>query len=1010
MGSDRDNLRREESRCRPRASIPTTCAACHAAQLGRYDRHLLPSRQSYAAFLPFFCRRLHAMSASRLPAPAPPSGIPRLASQSRLLPSPSPAAAATDTPRRPPRDAAFALPLSVLASLPVDPDAARRSTAVSPSAATPSPPPSARSSRRSSASLPPRRTLPPGGAPPTKPYGLPAMPALGGRDAPPAAPRRPREPVAAASAARAARRADRAVTERPSVARGAAAGGAAMAGAAASGPPTRSQALVALVDEVDQLRRAAAGEAASAAAADAATSRAATAEARLWTMDGAASLLSITQSTLASAALRERQEDKDVYTRLMQAVLSGHDEAIRTELHRYHHNGDDDGHDGDHHDAMSRVADAVGDTVDARDAAAPAEKLLKRPSRAARSQEPLPQDLAAQLKRIQDLDHIYEKKNALHVSLSTSASEVVSIASSVSGSAEYASQEMLSAAGSEDGGSRPQSRAGSVTSQASLTSLNSASGYRRRFARARGMVAAAAAAAHAAAPSHPPAPFDAPTSQQDSDLQSVTSFKTRTFLTEPKFKRGAGPTPRQLGQQRPARSVAGSHAGSALAIEASSGSGWPPWVRQGGAAAAAVASSHRPPASHSTGRSQTEYEPGNFMQRNKVLGKDARYYDAMTVLEQQRVKALMGDDETGADGEGALAASAFEGSPEKLLDDLAKAAAQTKKKVQAQRAAAAAASDAAAEQDLAALPDDAFLPTSESISALTEIEDQLAQYIPATSRSVPPELFHWSSISTLPTAALAHDGGIDGGDDNAARLPLPPPSGAATPGAAPRMVETGPPSPSIRASRVSVAASTVTAATATAKTGSSSAHPAPARRDVKDVLYLHVEEAPLSQELASLAAVEERLAAAEAAREAAVVEVMERGLPSETLQALLDTCRAREEAWSVAASRQLQDGDDVSEMQDAASVAMEATPETAQEAASTSASAVAPSKSEGRLAASKRFGSVRHVSLDELAQLRSQLMLAYTASTAASETGSVYQSDIAASPPRPPLPLSLAAE
>ncbi|KAI8819380.1 uncharacterized protein EV422DRAFT_110419 [Fimicolochytrium jonesii] len=121
------------------------------------------------------------------------------------------------------------------------------------------------------------------------------------------------------------------------------------------------------------------------------------------------------------------------------------------------------------------------------------------------------------------------------------------------------------------------------------------------------------------------------TSSQDLELKSVHSLDTRTFITEPKFGTRNGGTRVKIGVQalRNASGIA-----PARAVEAGDG--------EEGLIQTETATNKR-----------KGYKKGDFIQRNIVLGPDARYYSAMTEEECDRVEDILRrmDDEEGDDVE-----------------------------------------------------------------------------------------------------------------------------------------------------------------------------------------------------------------------------------------------------------------------------------------------------------------------------------------------------------------------
>ncbi|KAJ3278750.1 hypothetical protein HDU79_001240 [Rhizoclosmatium sp. JEL0117] len=117
-------------------------------------------------------------------------------------------------------------------------------------------------------------------------------------------------------------------------------------------------------------------------------------------------------------------------------------------------------------------------------------------------------------------------------------------------------------------------------------------------------------------------------SVNDFELKSVHSLDTRTFLTEPKLQRKLGGTRRSAGTLRSSQ-----HHGSLPSSQ-----------------------QQQPQELGPDGQPIPEkkgYKLGDFIQRNIVLGPQARYYHAMTEVEQDRVeKLLMESDEFGDDVEG----------------------------------------------------------------------------------------------------------------------------------------------------------------------------------------------------------------------------------------------------------------------------------------------------------------------------------------------------------------------
>ncbi|KAJ3412797.1 hypothetical protein HDV05_000203 [Chytridiales sp. JEL 0842] len=108
----------------------------------------------------------------------------------------------------------------------------------------------------------------------------------------------------------------------------------------------------------------------------------------------------------------------------------------------------------------------------------------------------------------------------------------------------------------------------------------------------------------------------------DMEMRSVHSLDTRTFITEPKFvhKPGGGATTREAGKLRDTRER---HSNESEGKSVKS-------------------------LTHKYGLSKG-YEKGNFIQRNIILGPDARYYSALTKEEQQRVNSIVNVPENSAD-------------------------------------------------------------------------------------------------------------------------------------------------------------------------------------------------------------------------------------------------------------------------------------------------------------------------------------------------------------------------
>ncbi|KAJ3300837.1 Fibrous sheath-interacting protein 1 [Borealophlyctis nickersoniae] len=95
----------------------------------------------------------------------------------------------------------------------------------------------------------------------------------------------------------------------------------------------------------------------------------------------------------------------------------------------------------------------------------------------------------------------------------------------------------------------------------------------------------------------------------DIELKSVHSLDTRTFITEPKFGSRV-----KIGIQ---------------ALEGGSGGGMHHVAK----------SAEGPSSRHAT--KKKGYKQGDFIQRNIVLGPEARFYDAMTEEEKERVEAIL---------------------------------------------------------------------------------------------------------------------------------------------------------------------------------------------------------------------------------------------------------------------------------------------------------------------------------------------------------------------------------
>ncbi|TPX60409.1 hypothetical protein PhCBS80983_g01782 [Powellomyces hirtus] len=117
------------------------------------------------------------------------------------------------------------------------------------------------------------------------------------------------------------------------------------------------------------------------------------------------------------------------------------------------------------------------------------------------------------------------------------------------------------------------------------------------------------------------------TSSVDLELRSVHSMETRTFITEPKLG-----TRVKIGIQALRDATGGSDA----------------------ARSAEDVGLHQPPLK------KKGYKQGDFIQRNIVLGPEARYYSAMTEEEKERVETLLqaADDELDDDASSTVGGSA----------------------------------------------------------------------------------------------------------------------------------------------------------------------------------------------------------------------------------------------------------------------------------------------------------------------------------------------------------------